>query len=113
MLSGLDDIGGYFKQMHYPFNKQQNLDLFRIESICRRQNRCDSESEVCYDLRKNHSVEKRKCCLTLCGKEKMLLTSIFSFSHIVFKNFVIQDHLKSGLCGKELNQYLHTMVFVI
>ena len=37
-------------------------------------------------------------------KEKMLVTSIFSFSHNVFKSLPVQYHLKLGLCGKELNQ---------
>ena len=32
----------------------------------------------------------------------MLVTSIFSFSHNVFKRTPIQGRLKSGLCGKEL-----------
>ena len=34
--------------------------------------------------------------------EKMLVTSIFSFSHNVFKRLLPQCHKKSGLCGKEL-----------
>ena len=33
----------------------------------------------------------------------MLVTSIISFSHNVFKGFLPQGHLKLGLCGKELN----------
>ena len=32
----------------------------------------------------------------------LLVTSIFSFSHIVFKRIFVQVHLKSGLYGKEL-----------
>ena len=32
----------------------------------------------------------------------MLVTSIFFFSHNVFKRLLSQDRLKSGLCGKEL-----------
>ena len=35
-------------------------------------------------------------------KEKMLVTSIFSFSHNIFKKLHFQGCLKSGLCGKEL-----------
>ena len=37
--------------------------------------------------------------------EKMLVTSIFSFSHNVFKRLVIQSHESLRLCGKEL---IHT-----
>ena len=35
-------------------------------------------------------------------KEKMLVTSIFSFSHNVFKRSLLQGCEKLGLCGKEL-----------
>ena len=36
--------------------------------------------------------------------EKLLVTSIFSFSHNVFKRLLFQGHEKSVLCGKGLNQ---------
>ena len=51
---------------------------------------------------------------TLWDKEKMLVTSIFSFSHHVLKRLLSQTRqkvslcgngLKVGLCGKELNLY--------
>ena len=35
----------------------------------------------------------------------MLVTSIFSVSHNVFKRLLLQGCQKSGLCGKELNNY--------
>ena len=34
----------------------------------------------------------------------MLVTSIFSFSHNVFKRLLLQGREKSGLCGKGLNR---------
>ena len=39
---------------------------------------------------------------TLLKKEKMLVTNIFSFSHNVFKNLLLQGPQKLGLCGKGL-----------
>ena len=39
---------------------------------------------------------------TVWEKEKMLITSIFSFSHNVFKSPLCQGHLESGLYGKGL-----------
>ena len=36
----------------------------------------------------------------------MLITSIFSFLHNVFKSLLCQGHLDSGLCGKNLNYLL-------
>ena len=35
----------------------------------------------------------------------MLVTSIFSFSHNVFKRFLFQVRKNSGLCGKELEMF--------
>ena len=37
-------------------------------------------------------------------KEKMLVTSIFSFSHNVFKSLLLQGPKKSELCGKEVSK---------
>ena len=37
------------------------------------------------------------------GPLVLQVTSIFSFSHNVFKSFLSQGRLKLGLCGKELN----------
>ena len=41
---------------------------------------------------------------TLWEKEKMLVTSIFSFSLNVFKRLFTQGRLKSGWFGKELKE---------
>ena len=43
---------------------------------------------------------------TFGEKEKMLVTSVFSFSHDVFKRFLPNGSYKSGLCGKEIKYYL-------
>ena len=59
----------------YLFPKRQNFGQIEIESICRRQNECDCKIEILF-------WEEKK---TLWGKEKMLIKSIFSFSHNVFK----------------------------
>ena len=42
--------------------------------------------------------EKKK----MCEKEKMLVSSIFSFSHNVFKSFLFRGDQKYGLHGEEL-----------
>ena len=39
---------------------------------------------------------------TLCEKEKLLVTSNFSFSHGVFKRLVLLTHENQGLFGKGL-----------
>ena len=39
---------------------------------------------------------------TLWEKEKLLVASDFSFSHSVFKRFVLQTHKNQGLYGKGL-----------
>ena len=43
---------------------------------------------------------------TLREKEKLLITSNFSFSHSVFKGFVLQTCKNQGLFGKGLNAYM-------
>ena len=42
---------------------------------------------------------------TLWEKEKLLITSNFSFSHSVFKRLVLQTLKSQGLFGKGLNFY--------
>ena len=44
------------------------------QTICRRQNKCDPESEICYGMIRKHCGKRRKCWFT----------SIFSFSQNVF-----------------------------
>ena len=41
---------------------------------------------------------------TLWEKEKLLVTSNFSFSHSVFKRFVSQGRQKVSLCGNGLSE---------
>ena len=43
---------------------------------------------------------------TLCEKEKLLVTSNFSFSHSAFKRLVLQTHENQGLFGKGLNGFI-------
>ena len=62
--------------------KQRNFQLVETGSICRQQNKCDL---------------KIKCCCwkgekTLWEKEKILVTSIFSFSHNVFRRLLSEGH---------------------
>ena len=42
---------------------------------------------------------------TMWEKDKMLVTSILSFPHKVFKGHLHQGHQKSGLSCKELRHY--------
>ena len=47
-----------------------------------------------------------------CGeKEKLLFTSNFSFSHIVFKKLVLQTRKNQGLFGKGLSEQLNVIMF--
>ena len=51
--------------------------------------------------------KKKKKKKTLWEKKKMLVTSIFSFYHNVFKRLFKQGRVKSGMCGKELSILSH------
>ena len=46
---------------------------------------------------------------TVWEKEKLLITSNFSFSHSVFKRLVSQGRQNVSLCGNGLNYDLQTM----
>ena len=63
------------------FTERQNFRLFQIESTCRRHNKRYSKLRFC-----NLRVEN------IVGKEKMLVTSIFSFFHYVFTRLQSQGH---------------------
>ena len=47
---------------------------------------------------------------TLWEKEKLLVTSNFSFSHSVFKILLLQTHKKQGLFGKGLGKVLYQSI---
>ena len=46
-------------------------------------------------------------------KEKLLVTSNFSFSHSVFKRLVSQGHKKVSLCGNGLNLITYKLNYII
>ena len=41
------------------FIKRQNFRLLQIESMCRQQNKCASEIEICYRMSKKHCGKRR------------------------------------------------------
>ena len=47
---------------------------------------------------------------TLREKEKLLITSNFSFSHSVFKRLILQTRKNQGLFGKGLISIVHKML---
>ena len=62
------------------FTKRQNFQPVQIENICKRQNECNLNTEILFEKGEKH-----------CGeKEEMLVTSIFSFPHNVFKSVLFQ-----------------------
>ena len=73
-----------------------------MESICRQQNESDSKIEACFGKGSKH-----------CGRRQMLVTSIFSFPHIVFKRLLSHGCKRSTKCGKELHEKLGvTLLYV-
>ena len=50
---------------------------------------------------------------TMWEKEKLLITSNFSFSCIVFKKLVLQTHKRQGLFGKGLRSIILFALFFI
>ena len=73
------------------FSQTTNFGRFQIERVCRRQ------FKIWWKWQKLQEGWKH------CGKkEKLLVTSNFSFSHSVFKRLVLQTCKNQGLFGKGL-----------
>ena len=83
---------------HLTFSQMTNFRLFQSERVCRRQFQISRK-------RKKVIQTGRKHCRK---KEKLLITSNFSFSHSVFKRFVSQGRQKVSLCGNGLTLYQMT-----
>ena len=45
------------------FTKRQNFRLVQIQSICRRQNKWDEKTEICFGKGRKHCGKRRKCWL--------------------------------------------------
>ena len=43
--------------------KDKNLGLVEIESICKRENKCDKKLEICLGNGRKHCGKRRKCWL--------------------------------------------------
>ena len=71
-----------------------NFGLLQTKRVCRRQ------FQITWKWQKG--LQK---CRKHWEKEKLLLTSNFSFSHSVFKRLVLQTCKKQGLFGKGLTLY--------
>ena len=72
-------------------SKTTNFRLFQTQKVCRRHFRSDENGSK-LSKRVENTVEK----------EKLLVTSNFSFSHSVFKRIVSQGSQKVSLCGNGL-----------
>ena len=81
----------FFILTHY---QTTNFRLFQTERVCRRK-----WKKVIQKMAKLW-VEK-----TLWEKEKLLVTSNFSFSHSVFEKIISKGHQKLSLCGNGLNAF--------
>ena len=77
---------------HEPFPKRQILDASKLKGLA------DNNFKFDENGRKLPKWEEKP----LREKEKLLVTSKFSFSHSVFKRIVLQTRKNQGLLGKGL-----------
>ena len=65
------------------FIRRQNFRLVQIESICRRQHKCNWKIEICFGKGSKRCGKRRKCWLPsysgLCGKELIKLYTLFQY----------------------------------
>ena len=87
-----------FNLTHY---QTTNFRLFQTERVCRRQFHIRRKGQKVIQTVRKH-----------CGKkEKLLVTSNFSFSHSVFKRLVSQGRQKASLCGNGLMSMEYTRLY--
>ena len=80
-----------------------NFGLFQTERVCRRQFQIWQKWQKVIQMGRKHYGKK----------EKLLITSNFSFSHSVFKRLVSQGHEKVSLCGNGLSTgFLGQVTFI-
>ena len=104
-------IFSYSSNIFYPMK-----DKFNIQPITRRQVFDSSKLKKFADDNFKFDKNGRKLSnrvKTLWEKEKLLVTSNFSFSHSVFKRLVSQGCQKVSLCGNGLSNICHLQILGI
>ena len=92
----LDALDCKLPKACFTLSKTTNFTLFQTEKVCRRQ------FQVLCKWQTDSLPKKKK---KLWGKEKLLVTSNFSFSHSMFKRLVLQTRQNQGLFWKGLTHY--------
>ena len=89
-----------------------NFRLFQTERVCRRLPNWKSVQTMNSNLMKMAEGSPNRWKI-LWEKEKLLVTSNFSFSHSVFKRLVLQTCKQQGLSGKGLKKMAKTPVKLV
>ena len=76
------------------FNKRQNFKPVQLKVV--------ADNKIIVTLRLKFVLGRTE---NVVGKGEKTGTSLFSFFHSVFKSFLFQRCLKSGLCGNGLTLY--------
>ena len=84
-----------------PFPKRQILDSSKLKEFAGENFKFDENEGKSFKRIEN-----------TVGKEKLLVTSNFSFSHSAFKRLVLQTRKNQGLFGKELNWLVEKVVII-
>ena len=86
-------LGKGLYELVYPFTKRQIMDSSKLKDLAEDNSKLDENGR-----KFSKQVEK-----TPWEKEKLLVMRNFSFSHGVFKRFILQTRKNQGLFGKRLN----------
>ena len=61
------------------FTKRQNIRLVQIQSICRQQNKCDVNIEICFGKGRKHCGKMRKCLLPALSLFPSMFSKVYFF----------------------------------
>ena len=73
------------------FTTQRSYSPAQIESTCRRQNKCDSKTEICFWKGRKHFGKRRKCCLPAFSPFPKMFSEAFFLSVIKSKGYVVES----------------------
>ena len=68
-----------------------NFRLVQIESLCRRQNKCNLKTETFFEMGRKSSGKRRKCCLPIFSPIPTMFLECFFFRVVKSRDYVVRN----------------------